>query len=196
MIKVVIFDADGVAIIGEKFSNNLARDFGITTEITKSFFTGPFQDCRIGRADLKEVITPYLGGWGWKGSVEELLEYWFKSEHKINQDLIDYVRELRGRGIQCFLATNQEKYRTQYMLNEMDFAKIFDRLYVSSELGVLKTNPEFYAKIIEDLGDIDKKEILFWDDDPKHIEVAKNYGILGEAYTSFADCRKKTESYL
>jgi putative hydrolase of the HAD superfamily len=196
MIKAVIFDADGVVINGEMFSEHLARDFGITTETTKSFFTGPFHECRIGKADLKEIIKPYLQKWGWKGTVDELLAYWFKSEHSVDEKLVNFIRELRESGIKCYLATNQERYRTEYMLNKIGFAQIFDKIYVSLNLGCVKTSPEFYKKIKEDLQDFKKEEILFWDNDPKHIKVAKDFGILAELYTFFDDFKQKMKNYL
>jgi beta-phosphoglucomutase-like phosphatase (HAD superfamily) len=40
MIKVVLFDADGVLINTELFSVHLARDYGISMETTLPFFTG------------------------------------------------------------------------------------------------------------------------------------------------------------
>ncbi|HKV59544.1 MAG TPA: hypothetical protein VJO32_14720 [Ktedonobacteraceae bacterium] len=40
MIKAVLFDVDGVLSAHELFSMRLARDHGITTEITAPFF-GP-----------------------------------------------------------------------------------------------------------------------------------------------------------
>ncbi len=60
MIKTILFDADGVLINGGQFSSHLEKDYGITREITAPFFTGPFIECLIGNADLKEVIPPYI----------------------------------------------------------------------------------------------------------------------------------------
>ena len=119
MIKVLLFDVDGVLANGEPFSRSLARDYAITLEKTSSFFRGPFLECLVGKADLKRLLTPYLLSWGWQGSVDDFLACWFRAEHAINEALLHSVTELRQQGILCYLATNQEQYRTTYILDQM-----------------------------------------------------------------------------
>lgn len=196
MIKVVLFDADGVLINGVQFSSQLARDYGISKEQTKEFFTHVLPQTTIGQADLKEILTPYLEEWGWKKSIDDFLEYWFTSEHHIDEALVNYIQSLRQRGIICCLATNQEKYRIDYMLTKMDFADMFDMVYVSCHLGVQKPDLSYFQKILDDLDAIKKDEVLFWDDSPSHIQGAKDFGIHAELYTSFADFQQKMASYL
>jgi len=196
MIKAVIFDADGVLIEGRRFSRILERDYGITTATTDEFFRGPFEDCIIGAADLKEVLPPFLAKWGWKDGVEAFLSYWFRGEHTINQQLIEYIQSLRARGIICFLATNQEKYRFEYMLKSMGFENSFDRLYSSAHLGHKKPSLEYFEKVYEDLAGIEKDEIIFWDDTPANIESAREFGIEAELYTSFADFKERMADYV
>ena len=186
MIKVVIFDADGVLIHQGRFSKSLDEEYGITIETTASFFKGPFQDCLVGKKDLREAIAPYLDSWGWDKGVDVLLDYWFTIEHAINEDLISYIQELRSKGILCFLATNNEKYRFQYMLEKMGFSESFDRTYSSAHLGEKKPNQEFFAKIYNDLENIQKEEIFFTDDDLENIQGAKDFGIKAEIYTTLA----------
>jgi len=52
MIKTVIFDADGVLINGERFAIVLARELKTDSVKEKEFFTGIFQECLVGNADL------------------------------------------------------------------------------------------------------------------------------------------------
>ncbi|MGI8420041.1 MAG: HAD family hydrolase [Candidatus Levyibacteriota bacterium] len=135
MIKVILFDADGVLINGELFSEQLQREYNISTKKTISFFEGPFQACLTGNADLKEILAPYLKEWGWKKSVDDLLTYWFEAEHTIDEALVSYIQQLRLKGIKCYVATNQEKYRVAYMLKNMGFNDSFDKVYASAHLG-------------------------------------------------------------
>lgn len=71
MIKLVVFDADGVTINGEPFSKELARKYNIPSESTLKFFKGIFKDTKTNQADLKEVIAPFLKKWGWVKTIDE-----------------------------------------------------------------------------------------------------------------------------
>ncbi len=192
MIKLIIFDADGVLIhSNRKFSSKLAEEHGITFEKTSPFFTGVFQECLVGNKDLKESIAPHLKDWGWTKGVDTLLDYWFEAEHNIDKDLVEYVQELRMEGVLCFLATNNEKYRFQYILEKMGFANCFDKTYSSAHLGSKKPEQDFFLKIFNELGDIKKEEILFVDDSKENIKGGEEFGIHTEFYTSIENLKKK-----
>lgn len=195
MIKALIFDIDGVLINSEKLSKKFAREYNIPLKDILPFFDGPFNDCILGKADLKEAITPYLRSWGWKKGVDKFLDYWFSVEHIMNQELIDCIQNYRKEGIKCFVATNQEKHRAEYIFNKMGFADSFDKFYFSSNLGHKKPDSDFFAKVVNDLGGIRKEEILFWDDAPENIAGAKEFGINAELFTSFPDFKRRIKVY-
>lgn len=191
MIKAILFDVDDVLIRARRmFSVNLEREYGIPIEKTSLFFNGPFKECLIGKANLKKAIEPYLKEWGWQKGVDALIEYWFKSESNIDQPLVEYIQDLRGKGMKCCLATNQESYRVEYMLHTMGFAHSFDKAYASAHLGYVKPDLEFFARVCEDLDGVKKEEILFWDNTPVNIEGAKAFGIQAELYTTFEDFKE------
>lgn len=171
-----MFDADGVVIQSQMFSYKYAQEFHINISELDDFFQTDFQACLVGKSDLKIVIEPWLKKWNWSKSVDEFLGYWFKTEHFINLDLIENIKELRKKKIKCILATNQEKYRLEYMKKEMDFETTFDKIYSSNLIGCKKPDIEYYRYILADLNE-NPSNIIFYDDRQENIESAKLLGI-------------------
>lgn len=196
MIKVVLFDADGVILTGKCFSEYLRDFLNLREEITQPFFTNEFKDCLVGKADIKKELPKYLTRWGWKKSVTDFLELWFRSEHIIDNKLIRHIQKIRKKGVKCFIATNQEKHRVLYMKTKMGFDTLFDNIYASSYLGYMKPDMRFFEKIVYDLKNIQKSEILFWDNTLEHIKAADAFGINAELYASFNNFLNKSRSYL
>ena len=186
MIKTVVFDTDGMVIQREMyFSQRFSKEFGVPMEKVLPFFENEFQLCLVGKADLKEELAKYLSQWNWKKSVEELLSYWFANESNLDKKMLESVKNLRSKGIGCYLNTNNEKYRVQYLFENLDLKKIFDGVFSSAELGFLKPQPEFWSAIHERLGKPDKSEVLVWDDDEENVESAKNFGFHSESYSDY-----------
>jgi len=171
------------------FSRLLDRDYGLSLEKTAGFFRGPFNDCLVGKKDMLEVLPKYLDDWGWQGTLQEFIDLWFKSEHVVADNMIAHVDELRKKGIKCYVATNQEKHRANYMLEEMGFKNHFDKVYASAHLGAQKPSEEFFRKILDEIK-LEAENVLFWDDSEEHIEGAKLTGINSELFTDFQNYKK------
>lgn len=192
MRKVIIFDGDGVVINKPMiFSRMWERDYGITIDMTIDFFKGIFQECLVGKADLKEVMTPYLAGWGWEGTMDELLKYWFEAEHYVDERVVEYITKARAQDVECYLATNQEKYRTEYMKTQMGFDALFDGIYSSADVGFKKPERDFYDAVHIALGISDEDQVVFWDDDKENVAAANDFGWQSFFFESFDDFTKK-----
>ncbi len=190
-IKAVIFDADGMVIHNTIwFSKRLAKEYGIKEELLAPFFQNEFQDCLVGKADLKEELKKYVKEWQWQGTVDDLLAAWFKSEDNPDERVLEVARELRAKGINCSLATNNEKYRTNHIAEQMGLGKIFNKIYSSPVIGYKKPQVEFYQYIIDDLG-LSKDEVVFWDDEAKEMEELKKQGFMIEKYADFESFQNK-----
>jgi putative hydrolase of the HAD superfamily len=190
MIKAVLFDADGVVINPPmQFSRHLQEAYALTPETTRPFFSGIFQECLLGRVNLEDALPPFLPDWGWKGSTEEFIALWLEKDACPDLRLLDAIQDLRGKGILCGLATLQERRRAAYLRAQMGFERRFDRFFFSCELGCLKPDPTYYARV-QDLLGLPGSEILFWDDAPKNVSAARTAGWNAEVYTSFEAFRE------
>ncbi len=190
-IKAVVFDADGVVINSPGyFSVQYQKEFGVSNDVMLPFFKGVFQECLVGKADLKEELKSVLNKWEWNGSVDDLLDYWFEIEHYIDGRVLDSIDKLKKKGIKCFLGTKQERYRTKYMEKEMGFSEIFDDIYSSAEVGYKKPDKKFFDFINKELDsrwNIKPGEIMFWDDDLENVEAAGISGWSSYLYKNFED---------
>lgn len=183
-IKAVLFDNDGVITQVETFPERLEHDYGISRQKTASFFEGPFQKALIGQADITDELGKYIVDWGWQDSIDNLLTYWFNTESWVNDKILNTVRTLRQNNIKCLLATNQERYRTDFLLLNMDFGVLFDNVYSSAFIGYKKPQREFFEFIFINTK-LRPEEFLYFDNDMSNVNAAKALGINAYLYTDF-----------
>lgn len=196
MIKAILLDADGVALKSHRyFSEVYAEENNVPLDKVTPFFMDKFRACQKGQADLKEEIAPYLPQWNWAGTTEEFLQRWFKTETHPNDPVLELANEARKHGIKCYLATDQEKHRAEYINKELQFDQYFDGMYFSYSLGHQKSETEFFTKVIEDL-QLSPDEIAYWDDDKENVDVAKRIGIHGHCYSDYDSFASQMKSYL
>lgn len=199
MTKAILFDADGVVINRDSwFSKRFSEEYKVPHEEIQKFFNTEFQPCLIGKADIKQAIKPYLEKWGWKKSVDAMLKYWFESENNPNQAVIESINQLKRQGISCYLATNQEKYRMEYMADKMGFLQLFDHMFVSCEISHKKPDDKFFDYIWDSLqyldGISDKKEVMLWDNKEEVVKSGNEYGFDSHQFISFENYKQIIES--
>ncbi len=192
MIKVILFDCDGPIIKRDKYFSQRLEDLGMLLDKEKvhNFFNNEFLLCGTGKADLKEELSKRVKDWGWNKSVQDLLDFWFSGEAKTDPEMVELIGKLRQKGIKCHLVTDQEKYRTEYLLSVVGLKNILENIYPSWQVGYLKRQTEFWEEIFKGLQGTLKDEILVLDDDRPAIESAKLFGFNAEFYVDFESFEK------
>ncbi|OGE30980.1 hypothetical protein A2631_04845 [Candidatus Daviesbacteria bacterium RIFCSPHIGHO2_01_FULL_44_29] len=193
MIKAIVFDIDGV-LLPElfRFSNRYTKEHGLASDHLAYFFHSDFEQCILGRADLKEVLKNHLKKWGWDKSVDELLGYWFESDTTLDPKVMAVINDLKLKGVKIFVASNQEKYRGEYLTEVLGLGLAVDKVFISAHLGQKKPSPEFFNTIRQEIK-LKPEEILFFDDGLENVQGAKNVGWKAHLYTDFKNFEKVVE---
>lgn len=185
--KAICFDIDGMLNHStEYFSVRLARENNIPDDDILPFFRSFYKDFQCGNKDLKEELPKMLSKWNWDSSVDELLAYWFESEKDQNIELLQVVTDLKDKEVKCYVTTNQEKNRLNFLKENMNFDALFDNVFVSCEIGVGKPEHSYFEAVWEgiqkDTPGIEKSDVIFWDDQEKNIVAAKEFGFDAEIF--------------
>ena len=147
----------------------------------------------IGKRDLKELLETKRDLWEWKAPIENLLTNWFEAENHKNQELLILIHQVRATGLSCYLAMNQEKYRSKY-IKEIMFPEVFDFIYSSAEIGMKKPDPKYYQYIINELQNAhvihEPGEIVYFDDSVSNVQAAKDLGLQAHLYTGVEQVKK------
>lgn len=200
--KIILFDVDNVLIRPPHyFSAELKKQgYKDAVEFLTSFFTdGHWRKCTEGKADSYKLILPYLQKFGWeKGAKEYFLQH-FQFEGKyLDQDLISIIKKLKEQSIRCFLATDQDKNRAKYLLNDMGFKDIFDKHFISYFIGYRKCCDEFWIYVLKELKkefkEITADQIVYFDDIQNNIDTAKKLGIKAFLFTNNTQFKKDMKS--
>lgn len=188
MIKAVLLDADGVVLKpAEKiFSKRIKDEYDM--EIPLVFWKEIYPKVRLGQASLKEKVAKSMKKWGWQKSVEELLDYWWEPQNKINPPALELVKKLRVRGIKFYLASDNNKYRADYLMKTV-LGQHFDGGFFSCYLGCVKEDNRFYESVFKETG-LKPEEILFVDDEEENVLAAKKAGLKTIFYKGIDDLEK------
>ncbi len=143
MPKIALFDADGVLTLPEEiFSVVYTRSRGLDYAPFETFFTTEWLDFVTGKRDLKQHIAEHPEFWQWDGMPDDLIRYWCEVEDVRNQPRVALIAQLRASGTRCYLATEQEKYRAEYMQTVM-FPGLSTAILSPLTLDSAKTSQSF-----------------------------------------------------
>ncbi len=189
----IFFDIDGVIIDGwhadpkrrKPWDTTLEADLGVNREAFQAALFARKPDgsdalisrCTRGELDLKEVLADILPALGYSGSVEAFTAYWFRKDSNVNQQVIAAIEQLqRHDHVRLFLATNQDHHRAAYLWNELGLKDLFEDMFHSARMGVLKYDPAYFHAVGSALGIADDEAPLLFDDTERIVQTARDVG--------------------
>ncbi len=177
MIKAVIFDLNGVFIQSKLLNERFAEDFGVANEKFMPALKKIMAQVRKpGAKSLYYHWKPYLKKWNVNLSKHKFYDYWFKAEKQV-LEMTTLATEIKSRGIEIFILSNNFAERANYYKKNFPFLKSLpDKIYYSWKTGFIKPDPRAIKLILKE-NKLRPNECLYFDDSAKNIAVAKLLGI-------------------
>ncbi len=194
MIKAILWDIDGVIIRHvDYFDKQLKEEnYHNPTENLREFRnTSINKQCDQGLIDPLEEIIPFLNRIGWKKSNTE----YFDAQYQFEEQYIDYnllrsIQKLRDTGYRCYITSNQNYYRKDFLLSKLEIEKNFNGHFFSYDIKAIKTENAYWDNLVEKLynqENITPENMIFLDDMKDNLNKAEEYGINTCEITSILD---------
>lgn len=142
------------------------------------------QSLEKGKIDPEQFYQAIQHHYATPPSVEAIIDAWNALLGQIPEHRIRLLENLRNE-YRIFLMSNTNIIHYQKYLSDFqkkygyrNFGEIFQKVYLSFELGVIKPGTEIFEHILKDSG-LDPVETFFIDDTPENVEGALKTGING-----------------
>ena len=205
MTRAVISDFGGVLTtpLGNAFAawqresgvalEDLGRAMAAATERHGEHPLFMLERGEISQEQFVQRVDAELGG----QSLDGVLDVWFEHLER-NVEMIDLMRELRGRGLRMALLTNNVREwepRWRAMVPEID--EIFEVVVDSAFVGMRKPDPGIYRLTLERLGDgLEPTDCIFVDDMAVNCQAASELGMTAVVFEDSDQARAEIESAL
>lgn len=119
--------------------------------------------------------------------VQRLWAIDFRSWISVEPGSIDILHDLHAGGTRLALLSNAG-FDFGDPFRRAPFARYFEQVFVSAELGLLKPDPEIYRHVARELG-IEPAEMVFIDNKKANVEGAESIGVTGHQFVGVAELR-------
>jgi putative hydrolase of the HAD superfamily len=190
---VVALDVDGVLLDSERggagpWQRAMADRFGVEpSELQRTFFERSWSEVIVGRLSIEDALGSAIAQNSWPVSVDDFLDCWFEADFWPVADVVSAARSWSQRGARLVLVTSQEHRRAAYVRERLRELFPVDRMVYSAQVGHVKSEPEFFVEATRLLASSEgAPPIVFVDDMPMHVEIARRSGWTAVVYEADA----------
>lgn len=188
MIRAVIFDCFGVLTTDSwrAFVDSLPEgvDAQSARELNRAYGAGI-----ISKTDFLDGVKR-LTGYSIQ-HIEQLLD----NETYKNLPLLDYIRDLRSRGLAIGLLSNIATNWIRDSFLTPDEQALFDQMILSFEVGITKPDPRIFHLACEKL-DTKPTETVLIDDVDRYCQAARAEGLNAILYTDLKQMKHELEALI
>ncbi len=180
-ITTFIFDCFKVFLsppLSEWYEKNISN-----TGYSDPDFLNIVRDFDLGILSEDEFLD-YLLSHPWiKFSKKEILDQ-IEGFCRLDNQLLEVAQKLKSKGYKIALLSNANNsiFERKIYKDYPEFKELFDKIVISSEVRMVKPDPEIYLYTL-DFIDSKAEESIFIDDNEVNVKAAENLGIEGYVYT-------------
>jgi HAD superfamily hydrolase (TIGR01509 family) len=132
--------------------------------------------------DLGNISTKEFLEWLSRLSGREITLEEMEASAKVDEAVIRIAKDLKPK-YRIALLSNAPSAFIRKLLTAHDLERHFHQIIISSEVGMVKPNPEIFEHTLNKLG-VSASEALFIDDNPGHVAAAERLSIQGIQFIS------------
>ena len=187
----------GFAAVQERSGASAEQLSAAMASVTEATGTHPLFELEKGRireSDFLELLEGELEG---EVTLRGFRDVFFSALHP-NRAMIDYMLELRGRGLRIALLTNNvREWEPLWRAKLPKLEETFEVVVNSAWVGMRKPDPKIYTLTVAQLGDgLDATECVFVDDVADNCAAARSLGMHAVHFVESAQAIGEIEAAL
>lgn len=189
--KAVIFDWGGVLMRTHDYSwrrawdSRLERPEGSVESVVHGIEA--WEQAQLGEIAVEEYWGCVQAELSLTDAQLQRLRADFYRGDQLDLDMARLLRELKASGVKiALLSNNTPDLRAQ--IGDLGLAEVFDSIMISSEIGVMKPDPQAYRRALAEL-DVAPSRAAFIDDSILNVDAARTLGLYPILFTSSLDVR-------
>tara|TARA_B110000914_G_C15445062_1_gene438011 strand:- start:581 stop:1201 length:621 start_codon:yes stop_codon:yes gene_type:complete len=182
--KVIIFDL-GAVILNINYQNTIDEFTKLGIKNASSFYskkvqTDLFNQIETGKITAEKFLTELQKETN-NATINQVKDAWNSMLLDLPNERLELIKALKNK-YRIYLLSNTNNIHIDAFKKQLgnakweDFCNLFDKMYLSHEVGLRKPNAEIFKHILTEQK-LKAEEVFFIDDSPQHIEGAKKLGI-------------------
>jgi len=182
--KAIIFDL-GAVILNINYQNTIDAFTKLGVKNASTFYSKKVQTDLFNKIETGKITTEQFLSALQKetnnATIKLVESAWNAMLLNLPEERLALIKELK-KDYSIFLLSNTNAIHIDAFKKQLgdekweEFYGLFDKLYLSHEVGLRKPNAEIFEHILTEQK-LKAEEVFFIDDSPQHIEGAKKLGI-------------------
>lgn len=194
--KNVIFDIGNVIVVWSPIEI-VRRTFGTECDvdelINRIFHTELWKQLNLGFISEEEAKTGYRKGLDFTQDQVDALFFHIKDTQDLISGTVALIKKLRSAGFRIYVLSDNVNGIVHHLKKRYDFWKYLEGGVISSEVHLLKPDPEIYRILLDTYG-LNVTESVFIDDTPRNTWGARDLGLAAIDFASADQCETELKS--